>query len=104
MRFMKKALNCHGPPEAITTDSLRSYRTTMTALGNNKQEIGCWANNRVENSHLSFRRRERATLQFRRMSALQKFTSVRANVHSHFNLERHLVDYRLTGNDAPRSD
>ena len=51
-----------------------------------------WANNRVENSHLPFRRRERAMLPFRRMKTLQKFASVHANVHNHFNQERHLVD------------
>jgi len=65
----------------------------MDELGNAaKQEIGRWANNRVENSHLPFRRRERALTRFRRMKSLQKFASVHANVHSHFNLERHLVD------------
>ena len=31
-------------------------------------------------------------LRFRRMKALQKFASVHANVHNHFNLQRHLVD------------
>jgi putative transposase len=31
-------------------------------------------------------------LLFRRMKSLQKFASVHANVHNHFNLERHLVD------------
>ena len=31
-------------------------------------------------------------LRFRRMKSLQKFASVHANVHNHFNLERHLVD------------
>jgi putative transposase len=91
--FMKKALKRHGSPEAITTDGLRSYRAAMKELGNaEKQEVGRWANNRVENSHLSFRRRERAMLRFRRMKSLQKFASVHANVHNHFNLERHLVD------------
>jgi putative transposase len=93
LRFMKKALKRHGSPEAITTDGLRSYRAAMKELGNTeKQEVGRWANNRVENSHLSFRRRERAMLRFRRMKSLQKFASVHANVHNHFNLERHLVD------------
>lgn len=57
-----------------------------------KQEVRRWANNRVESSHLSFRRRERATLRFGRMSCLQKFASAHANVHNHFNHERHLVD------------
>jgi putative transposase len=56
-----------------------------------KQEAGCWANNRVENSHLPFRRRERAMLRFRQMSCLQKFASVHASVYNHFNQERQLV-------------
>ena len=65
----------------------------MSELGNSgKQEIGRWANNRVENSHLSFRRRERAMLRFRRMNCLQKFASVHASFHNHFNSERHLID------------
>ena len=73
---MKKALKRHGSPEAITTDGLRSYRAAMKELGNaEKQEVGRWANNRVENSHLPFRRRERAMLRFRRMKTLQKFAS-----------------------------
>jgi putative transposase len=93
LAFMKKALKRHGSPEAITTDGLRSYKAAMAEVGNaNKQEVGRWANNRVENSHLPFRRRERAMLRFRRMKTLQKFASVHANVHNHFNLERHLVD------------
>ena len=54
--------------------------------------MGRWANNRVENSHLPFRRRERAMVRFRRMKTLQKFAAVHAGVHNHFNLERHLVD------------
>ncbi|WP_420141209.1 IS6 family transposase [Sphingomonas sp.] len=93
LRFMKKALKRHGSPEAITTDGLRSYKTAMDELGDaSKQQVGRHANNRVENSHLPFRRRERAMLRFRRMKTLQKFASVHANVHNHFNLERHLID------------
>jgi putative transposase len=93
LRFMKKALKRHGSPTEITTDGLRSYKAAMIDLGNaEKQEVGRWANNRVENSHLPFRRRERAMLRFRQMKSLQKFASVHANVHNHFNLERHLTD------------
>jgi putative transposase len=96
LRFMKKALKRHGSPETITTDGLRFYKAAMTTLGNtHKQEVGRWANNRVENSHLPFRRRERAMLRFRQMKSLQKYASVHANVHNHFNLDRHLTD-RLT--------
>ena len=93
LTFMKKTLKRHGAPEAITTDGLRSYRAAMKELGNaDKQEIGRWANNRVENSHLPFRRRERDMLRFRRMKTLQKLASVHADVHNHLNLERHLID------------
>ena len=93
LRFMKKALKRHGSPETITTDGLRSYGAAMTKLGNaGKREVGRHANNRVENSHLPFRRRERAMLRFRQMKSLQKFASVHANLHNHFAAERHLVD------------
>jgi putative transposase len=69
------------------------YRAAMNKLDNaGKQEVGLWASNRCENSHLSFRRRARAMLRFRRMETLQKFASVYADVHNHFALERHLID------------
>jgi putative transposase len=94
--FMKKALKRHGSPEAITTDGLRSYSAAMNGLGNrDKQEVGRWANNRVENSHLPFRRGERAMLRFRQIKVLQKFASVHANLHNHFSLERHLIDRKI---------
>ncbi len=90
---MKKALKRHGSPDAIITDGLRSYGAAMKDLGNAEtQEVGRWANNWVENSHLPFQRRERAMPRFRQMKTLQKFASVHANVHNHFNLERHLID------------
>ena len=92
-RFMKKALKRHGSPEAITTDGLKSYGTALRELGTpKKQEIGRRANNRVENSHLPFRRRERVMLRFRGMHTLQKLASVHANAHNHFASKRHLVD------------
>ena len=90
--FMKKVPERHGSPEMITTDGLKSYRAAMDELGNaEKQEIGRRANNRVENSHLPFRRRKRAMLRFRQMKSQQKFAAVHANVHNHFDQERHLV-------------
>jgi putative transposase len=93
LAFMKKALKRHGEVEAIVTDGLRSYPAAMRDLGiQERREMGRWLNNRAENSHLPFRRRERAMLRFRRMKSLQKFASVHANVHNHFNLEHHLVD------------
>jgi len=31
-------------------------------------------------------------LKFRQMKSLQKFASIHASIHNHFNAERHLVD------------
>ena len=80
---MKKALKRPGSPERITTDGPKSYRAAMKDIGNtDRQDIARHVNNRVENSHLPFRRRERAMRRFRRMKTLQNFASVHANVHN----------------------
>ena len=92
LKFMKKLMKRHGCANVVTTDGLRSYRAAMKELNiADRQEVGRWANNRVENSHQPFRRRERAMLRFRRMKTLQQFASVHASFHNHFNQERHLV-------------
>ena len=93
LKFIRKSLKRHGSPKAITTDGLRSYGAARRELGNaEKREVGRWADNRVENSHQPFRRRELAMLRFRRMKALQRFASIHASFHSHLRQERHLVD------------
>lgn len=98
LSFLRRMMKRHGNPKAIVTDRLRSYGAAMKEVGNaGRQETGRWLNNRAENSHQPFRRRERAMLRFRRMHTLQKFSSVHASVHNHFNHERHLVsrqDYK----------
>jgi len=91
LKFLKKTMKRYGRPHVIVTDLLRSYGAAMKVIGNvDRQETGRWLNNRAENSHLPFRRRERAMLRFRRTRTLQKFVSVQASVHNHFNQERHL--------------
>lgn len=90
LKFLRKSLRRYGSPQAIVTDNLRSYGAAMRDIGNaEKQQTGRWLNNRVENSHLPFRRRERAMLRFRQMRCLQKFAAVHSSVHNHFNQERH---------------
>ena len=89
----------YGLPNEIVTDKLQSY-------GAEDKELGCaakqltkrWANNRAENLHLPFRRRERAMLLFRRMHSLQKFASIHASFHNHFNSQRSLskrINFKL---------
>lgn len=88
-RIMKK----YGPPQKIVTDGLCSYSAAMKEIGiaAQRHEVGRGLNNRAENSHQPFRRREQAMQRFRSMKTLQKFSSVHAQVHNHFNQERHLV-------------
>ena len=67
------------PTAEIVTDGLRPYSAAMKEVGNaDRQEVGGRLNNRAENSHQPFRRRERAMLRFRSMKTLQKFSSVHA--------------------------
>ena len=79
-------------PRKIVTDGLCSYCAATKEIGNaDRHEVGRRLNNRAENSHQPFRRRERAMQRFRSTKTLQKFSSVHAEVHNHFNQERHLV-------------
>src|SRR5210317_1258786 len=72
LKFLRKAMKRYGGPEVVVTDKLRSYGAAMKVVGNaDRQETGRWVNNRAENSHLPFRRRERAMLRFRQMRCLQ---------------------------------
>ncbi|MDF0603705.1 DDE-type integrase/transposase/recombinase, partial [Psychromarinibacter sp. C21-152] len=89
LKFLRKSMKRYGRPDSIVTDRLRSYGAALKEIGAaDRQETGRWLNNRAENSHLPFRRRERAMLRFRRMRSLQKFASVHASVSNHFNSER----------------
>ncbi|MCP2671099.1 IS6 family transposase [Maricaulaceae bacterium EIL42A08] len=91
LKCLKKAMKRYGKPQEVVTDRLRSYRAAMRELGNAERQItGRHENNRAENSHLPFRRRERAMSRFRQMRSLQKFAATHASVHNHFNHDRSL--------------
>jgi putative transposase len=96
LTFLKKAMKRYGAPNLVITDRLRSNGAAMKEIGKqDRQGVGRHLNNRAENSHLPFRRRERAISRFRRMSNLQKFVSTHASFHNHFNLDRH-INHRST--------
>ncbi|MGB0844656.1 MAG: IS6 family transposase [Alphaproteobacteria bacterium] len=89
LKFLKKAMKRYGKPKSVVTDRLKSYRAAMKMIGNEGiQHTERWTNNRCENSHLPFRRREYAMLRFRSMACLPKFVSVHASIHNHFNQDR----------------
>ena len=81
LKFLKKSMRRYGRPKAMVADILRSYGAALKEMGNaGLQEKGRWVNNRAENFHLPFRRRERAMQRFRRLRSLQKFAAVHASV------------------------
>jgi putative transposase len=92
LKFLKRAMKRYGGPHSIVTDRLRSYRAALKVVGvSSRQECGRWLNNRAENSHQPFRRREGAMWRFRDLKTLQKFASAHASIHNHFNHDRHLT-------------
>jgi putative transposase len=96
LKLLKRIMKKFGRPRAIVADRLRAYSAAMKEVGNaDRQEVGGRLNNRAKNSHQPFRRRERAMQRFRTMKALQKFSSVHAQVHNLFNQERNLVTRQI---------
>ena len=92
LKLLKRIMKKYGPPRRLVTDRLASYPAALKELGvADRHEVGRRLNNRAENSHQPFRRRERAMQRFRSMKTLQKFSSVHAQVQNHFNQERHLL-------------
>ena len=85
LRFLKRAMKRYGQPKVIVTDRLKSYRAAMNVIGNAAaQTCGRWLNNRAENSHQPFRRREGAMARFRDIKTLQKFAANHASIHQSF--------------------
>jgi putative transposase len=92
LKLLKRIMKKYGPPRSVVTDRLCSYSAAMKEFAAaDRHEVGGRLNNRAENSHQPFRRRERAMQRFRSMKTLQKFSSVHAQVQNHFNQERHLI-------------
>ena len=104
LRFLKRTMKRYGRPKVIVTDRLKSYWAAMNVIGNAAaQTCGQWLNNRAENSHQPFHRREGAMARFRDIKTVQKFAATHASVHNHFNQERHLYnreDFKLNRSAA----
>jgi len=91
LKSLKRTMKRYGRPRSIVTGRFGSYRPAMRVIGNAAdQECGQWLNNRTENPHQPFRRREGAMAKFRDIKTLQKVAAAHASIHNHFNLDRHL--------------
>jgi putative transposase len=85
-RLLKRLLRKQGrPPRRMITDKLSSYaaarRQVMPDVEHRSHK---GLNNRAENSHLPFRRRERARQGFRSAGGLQRFVNVFSAVRNIF--------------------
>jgi len=83
----------------MTKSTFRYFKTSpeiiqlaaMREIGNaRRRKTGRHLSNRPENSHLPFRRRERAMSRFRRMRSLKKFVSIHSSVYNHFRHQRNI--------------
>lgn len=94
LKLLKKLLKNQGyVPEQIVTDSLASYRAALKVLNcQNLHKPGRLRdNNRVGNSHLPVRRRERKMQRFKSQGQAQRFVSAHGAIYNVFNLQRHLI-------------
>jgi putative transposase len=94
LKLLRKLLKHQGVrPETIVTDGLASYRAALTILGcQGRHRPGRLRdNNRVENSHLPIRRRERKMQRFKSQGQAQRFVSSHGAVYNTFNVQRHLI-------------
>ena len=92
-RFIRKLLSDQGAvPRVMVTDKLGSYGAANREIGltvcDHRQHKGL--NNRAENSHQPFRRRERSMKRFKSTRHLQCFASIHDSIYSlhHFSRDR----------------
>ena len=94
LKLVRKLLKNQGyVPDKIVTDGLPSYKAALKVLG-------CVArhkpgrlrdNNRVQNSHLPVRQRERKLQRFKSQGQAQRFVSTHSAIYNTFNTQRHLI-------------
>lgn len=85
-RLLKKLITRHGLPKRIVTDKLRSYGAAKRDVApglEHRSHKGL--NNRAENSHLPFRKRERCMQGFRSPGGLQRYVSCHSAVRNRFS-------------------
>ena len=94
LKLLRRLLKNQGiHPEVIVTDGLTSYPAAMRILGcKDRHHPGRLRdNNRVENSHLVIRRRERKQQKFKSQGSAQRFLSSHGPIYNTFNIQPHLI-------------
>lgn len=86
-RLLTTLLKRHGLPKLIVTDKLRSYGAAKREVApglEHRSHKGL--NNRAENSHLPFRKRERCMQGFRSPGGLQRFVAIHSATRNCFSV------------------
>jgi len=94
LKLLRRLLKNQGfVPDEIVTDGLASYQAALRDLGclDRHRPGRLRDNNRVENSHLPVRRRERKMQRFKSQGQAQRFVSTYGAIYNTFNIERHLI-------------
>lgn len=86
-RLLRRLMKQHGlVPKRIITDKLRSYGAAKREIApgvEHRSHKGL--NNQAENSHLPFRKRERAMQGYRSPGSLQRFISIHSAIRNCFS-------------------
>lgn len=93
LKLLRKLLKNQGyMPDEIVTDGLASYKAVVREPGcKHRHKPGrLMGSNRVANSHLPVRRRERKMQRFKSQGRAQRFVSTHSVIYNTFNTQRHL--------------
>ena len=92
LKFLKRIMKKYGRPRSVVTDGLCSYPAAMKR-DRQRRSPGGWSSAQQSRGGFAsaFSTTRASHAGFRSVKTLQKFSSVHAQVHNHFNQERHLV-------------
>ena len=86
-RLLKGLIKRFGLPKRIVTDKLRSYGAARREIASGLEHRSHKGlNNRAENSHLPFRKRERCMQGFRSPGGLQRFVACHSATRNRFSI------------------
>ena len=90
--FFSKLLGQYEDPSCITTDRLRLYRSVVPKTYPTVKHVKAkWKNNRVENSHIIIREREKKFKRFKSSEQAQTFLDCFEFIRGYLKPKQHLM-------------